>query len=93
MDMNWRLHTIERVFIMEAETIPDNFTGMARTIQYLVPTQRWFKNGQYHRIDGPAIEYGNGTDVYYLNDEKIKCDSIEQFKLLVDIMKLKGLTL
>ena len=32
MSNNWRLYTLEHVFISETFTIPDNFTGMARTI-------------------------------------------------------------
>ena len=27
----------------------------------------WSLNGQYHRVDGPAIEYTNGTKLWYLN--------------------------
>ena len=28
----------------------------------------WFKNGEFHREDGPAIEYDNGDKYWYLND-------------------------
>lgn len=27
----------------------------------------WYKNGQYHREDGPAIERADGTKEWYLN--------------------------
>ena len=30
-------------------------------------TRRWYLNGQYHREDGPAIEYSDGSKVWYLN--------------------------
>jgi hypothetical protein len=30
-----------------------------------------YKNskGEYHRTDGPAIEYANGTKIWYINDK------------------------
>ena len=30
-------------------------------------TKRWTLNGEYHREDGPAIEYPNGEKHWYLN--------------------------
>jgi hypothetical protein len=29
---------------------------------------RWYKNGKYHREDGPAIEYENGVKYWFIND-------------------------
>lgn len=29
----------------------------------------WYKDGKYHREDGPAIKYADGTKVWYLNGE------------------------
>jgi hypothetical protein len=29
--------------------------------------KRWWLNGKHHRIDGPAIEFVNGTEIWYLN--------------------------
>ena len=74
MSNNWRLYTLEHVFISETFTIPDNFTGMARTIQYLLPTQRWYKNGLKHRCGGPAIEYANGRKCWFVNDKRHRLD-------------------
>ena len=34
----------------------------------------WSLNGQYHRVDGPAIEYTNGTKLWYLNDNRHRVD-------------------
>jgi hypothetical protein len=34
-------------------------------------TNFWYKNGQLHRIDGPAIEWKNGDKEYYLNGLEI----------------------
>ena len=30
-------------------------------------TKMWLLNGQFHREDGPAIEYANGTKYWYIN--------------------------
>ena len=30
-------------------------------------TKYWFLNGEYHREDGPAIEFATGTKEWYLN--------------------------
>ena len=29
----------------------------------------WRSNGEYHRVEGPAIEYVNGDKFWYLNGE------------------------
>jgi len=29
----------------------------------------WYLNGQYHREDGPAIEYANGTKFWYIHND------------------------
>ena len=34
-------------------------------------TKHWYLNGQYHREDGPAVEWSNGTKHWYLNGQKI----------------------
>jgi hypothetical protein len=46
---------------------------MSDIIEYVVRVspdgvKRWYRhNGQYHREDGPAIEYPNGSKEWYLN--------------------------
>jgi len=30
----------------------------------------WFLNGEFHREDGPAIEYANGNKYWYLNGKR-----------------------
>ena len=32
-------------------------------------TVRWYKDGQFHREDGPAVEWNSGTKSWYLNDK------------------------
>ena len=31
----------------------------------------WWLNGERHRLDGPAVRYGVGTDQWYVNGEFI----------------------
>ena len=31
----------------------------------------WWLNGERHRLDGPAVRYGDGTDQWYVNGEFI----------------------
>jgi hypothetical protein len=43
--------------------VPNKFTGI---VEYLVNrTKYWFKEGNYHREDGPAVEYQNGTTIWF----------------------------
>lgn len=51
-------------------------------------SREWWMNGKRHRIDGPAFEYFFGDREWWLDDKQY---TEEQHKLLVDIMKLKGL--
>jgi len=34
----------------------------------------WYKNGEYHRVDGPALEYITGTKVWFKDGLKHKED-------------------
>jgi len=35
-------------------------------IEFSNGTKTWFKNGLFHREDGPAIEYANGNKEWWL---------------------------
>jgi hypothetical protein len=38
-------------------------------------TTRWYNDkNQFHRVDGPAIEWANGTKAWYLNDKHHRVD-------------------
>ena len=39
---------------------------------YTNGSKKWYKNGQRHREDGPAVEYANGYKFWYLNGKYIK---------------------
>jgi hypothetical protein len=34
----------------------------------------WYLNDKFHRLDGPAMEYPNGTKVWLLNDKMHRAD-------------------
>ena len=34
----------------------------------------WYLNGEYHREDGPAIEYSNGYKAWYINGKRHRED-------------------
>ena len=35
------------------------------TVKVFSDRTEWFKNNKFHRLDGPAIEYVNGTKYWY----------------------------
>jgi hypothetical protein len=47
----------------------------------------WVLNDTYHREDGPAIEYLNGSKEWWVNGERLPCTTQKQFKRL---MRLKA---
>ena len=82
-----KLYTLDNQFIKKTNSLPFNsFTGI---IEYESGLKEWRKNGSFHRFDGPALEYTNGTKRWHIDGNN--CTE-EQHTLLVDIMKLKGLS-
>ena len=47
----------------------------------------WYKNDLLHKEDGPAIEYVNANNYWYLNGKEIHCSTQEEFERL---LKLKA---
>ena len=43
---------------------PKNFSGIVIDNN---GDKAWFQNGQYHRIDGPAVEFKDGTKWWWQN--------------------------
>jgi len=43
-------------------------------------TKRWYLDNEFHRKDGPAIEYVNGTKQWYLNGELLSEKEIERMR-------------
>jgi hypothetical protein len=68
-----------------------NFTGYIEVPYWDAYEIQYYKNSLIHREDGPACILHNGNVEYWLNGKKLKIKAQEQFQLLVDLMKLKGL--
>ena len=54
-------------------------------IEYSNGDKWWLQNGLWHRIDGPAIEYADGDKWWYYEDEKIECNSQEEFERIIKL--------
>jgi len=37
-------------------------------------TRKWYSDGLYHRVDGPAVEYAHGSKLWYVNDKLHRVD-------------------
>jgi hypothetical protein len=44
--------------------------------------QKWFLNDKRHRVDGPAMEWADGTKEWFLNDIEYEEDE-HPFKIIV----------
>jgi hypothetical protein len=52
-------------------------------------TKKWFNDkGELHRVDGPAVEYPEGSKSWYIHGEYIHCNNNEEF---LRIVKMKAL--
>ena len=81
-----KLYNLDNSFIKESKHWPPKFTGIVEWPSN--SSKVWFDNGDWHRLDGPALERLNGDNEYWVNDKKI---TELEHKLLFGIMKLKGL--
>lgn len=54
---------METIKVRYTTEIPKNFTGFA---EFLSGTKCWYKEGRFHRIDGPAVEHVNGTISWFV---------------------------
>jgi hypothetical protein len=52
--------------ISQYDYIPDNFTGI---VEYQNGNKCWYKEGKYHREDGPACEFADGTKTWHKEGE------------------------
>lgn len=51
-------------------------------IIYGTNSKSWYKNRKLHREDGPAMEFTNGDKFWYLNGERINCQTQAEFERL-----------
>ncbi len=56
---------METIKLKGNECIPRNYTGIA---EYESGIKYWYKDGNFHRIDGPACEYRNRDKYWYIDD-------------------------
>ena len=69
--------------------------GEGRVLRiYADGTKHWYKNGKYHREDGPALEYANGDKEYWLFDENYdSLPSPEKIKIIRKEQMIEGVIL
>lgn len=70
MENKLRFHDCEEMY----ETISSDFTGIAHITDENITYH--FKNGQYHREDGPAI-FSNFQQQWYINGILVKEENVE----------------
>lgn len=61
-------------------------------------TKWWYQYNKYHRSDGPAIEYANGSKSYYINgisyeeEDYWKLPDVKEFLYLKEHPELQAFT-
>ena len=61
-----------------------NFTGCL--INKIVKNKAWYKEGKWHREDGPAVEWADGFKAWYLNNIRY---SEQDYKIAMRKIKLE----
>ncbi len=59
--------------------IPHTFTGI---VEFWNGAKVWYKNGKWHRSDGPAVIFVDGSVDYWINGERVNKKAIELFNWL-----------
>ncbi|HNC57649.1 MAG TPA: hypothetical protein PLP33_19585 [Leptospiraceae bacterium] len=54
--------------------IPNNFTGI---LEYPNGTKEWYKEGNLHRDDEPAVEYSHGGKEWWIDGENYSKEIIQ----------------
>ena len=49
-------------------------TLLMKEIYFYDRDKTWYLNGNYHRVDGPAIEWGDGSKSWWLNGKRHRED-------------------
>ncbi|HNC55216.1 MAG TPA: hypothetical protein PLP33_07220 [Leptospiraceae bacterium] len=63
---------MKTIKINDWDEIPDNFTGI---VDHLITRNKyWYKEGRWHRTDGPAIERTNGRKEWWVEGERSRLD-------------------
>ena len=56
---------------IKSENIPSNFTGM---VEWSNGGKVWYKDGELHRLDGPAVEFANGRKEWWKDGKLHRLD-------------------
>jgi len=59
--------TMKTIKVKLSSQVPKNFTGI---VKFCYGTMAWYKNGQRHREDAPAVECSDGTKFWYQNGRR-----------------------
>jgi len=51
--------------------------------------KEWYFNGEFHRLDGPAIEFEDGEKMWYINGSRIPVNSQEEFERYIRLLPFK----
>jgi len=43
----------------------------------------WILEGKFHREDGPAVEFADGTKAWYYQGKYIHCQTQQQFEKII----------
>ncbi len=71
------------MFIEEQEELTKEI-HISNNITFKNGTRYWMKNGDYHRLDGPAIEYADGTKKYWIEGKEFsEKEFLEQIKIYI----------
>jgi hypothetical protein len=77
----------KEINISSLAEIPSNFTGVAN-----FPYEKvWFKEGKWHKTDGPAVELADGTKEWHIESRMYAPGKLESlFKDSIYLEKKKG---
>jgi hypothetical protein len=70
---NWKkkVEELKILKLNDEDDVPVNYTGC---VEYSNQTKKWYKEGKYHRLDGPAIEYADGAKSWYIEGKRHRLD-------------------
>ena len=60
--MTSKLYNFDGTFIKDTDYVRKNFTGIS--VEFY-GSKSYYKKGNLHRTDGPAVEHANGTKEWY----------------------------
>jgi hypothetical protein len=60
-----------KTITISTQFIPVNFTGI---VEFPDGTKKWYKEGKYHREDGPAVEFLDGSKEWYREGKHHRLD-------------------